>query len=159
MPPHRNGDHSISMMTSLRCGHGSALLLITCCVPDAQVFLVNITHPSNMVEPADVDRILGLLCDVIHLSVVFDPERQGLAGSGGVSPDGGTAASAAGRASRPSKKPTATTPPPKRHLLRGFVCYTSMHYVAFFWNPFEKSWSYCDDATVREVCVMDASLR
>ena len=37
------------------------------------------------------------------------------------------------------------------HALRGLVCYTSLHYIAFFWNPREQQWSYCDDATVKEV--------
>ena len=39
----------------------------------------------------------------------------------------------------------------KNHKLRGLVCYTSMHYVAFFWNPREDSWTYCDDSSVKEV--------
>ena len=37
-----------------------------------------------------------------------------------------------------------------KHILRGIVCYSGLHYIAFFANN-NKKWTYCDDTVVKEV--------
>ncbi len=100
---------------------------------------MNITYESRVCCKSDVEHVLDIIADSIRLDVVFNPEYQ-----------------------KPLAVGVPVTPPPRaslpQHRLIGIVCYTSMHYVAFFWNPYEGFWTYCDDREVKEVRVISPVL-
>jgi hypothetical protein len=90
------------------------------------VFSISITYPPQQLKRSTLRRIFNMdFHTPISLAATFD--------------GGGSEAWSDGR----------TTETNSRHIFRGMICYSCVHYVAFFYNSKHNVWVYYNDETVK----------